>query len=243
MVRHLLCIGTGRCRLRWVERDRGNNDGGHRRPGGGPGGETLAILDVFFADAFLPFLRDRDLVIFDQRGVGLSEPSLVCPEIRQLSRELLDDDLSAATLGLELEAWRRCRDRLLAEGVDLSAYNSAASAADVVALRTALGYESWNLLGVANGSRLELTVMRDDPDGVRAVVLDSAYPPHRSTVKELPANFDRALGVLFAGCAQDAGRTVRPHHVARLGAIGGRDSRQLPLLRVPRSRAWRSLHP
>ena len=30
-----------------------------------------------------------DLVLYDQRGVGLSEPALDCPELRALRRELL----------------------------------------------------------------------------------------------------------------------------------------------------------
>ena len=31
--------------------------------------------------------------MFDQRGVGYSEPALSCPEILDLTYELLDDDL------------------------------------------------------------------------------------------------------------------------------------------------------
>jgi pimeloyl-ACP methyl ester carboxylesterase len=170
---------------------------------GGPGGETLERISDFFGDLFLPFLQDRDVVIFDQRGVGFSDPSLACPEIRELSKELLDDDLSVEDVFvLEREALEACRDRLLADDVDLSAYNSAASAADVADLRRALGYERWDLLGVSYGSRLALTIMRDDPEGVRAVVLDSTYPPHEDPV-DGPARFDRSLDLLFASCAGD----------------------------------------
>lgn len=175
---------------------------------GGPGGETLERLSSSFDDLFLPYLQDRDVVFFDQRGVGFSEPSLDCPEIRESYKELLGDDLSADDgMVFVREAWAECRDRVLADDVDVSAYHSAASAADVADLRRALGYEQWNLLGLSYGTRLALTIMRDDPDGVRSVVLDSVYPPQVSPVDE-PTRFDRALDLVFSVCADDSACAV-----------------------------------
>ncbi|MDJ0769971.1 MAG: alpha/beta fold hydrolase [Ilumatobacter sp.] len=171
---------------------------------GGPGVATLEFVSFGFDDVFLPYLQDRDVVFFDQRGVGLSEPSLACPEVVEVTKEILDVGPTVdEAVDRELEAWEACRDRLLAEGVDLATYNSAASAADVADLQRALGYESWNLLGGSYGSRLALTVMRDAPDGLRAAILDSVYPPHRSLIEEAPASFDRALDLLFESCADD----------------------------------------
>jgi pimeloyl-ACP methyl ester carboxylesterase len=83
---------------------------------------------------------------------------------------------------IEVEAMLRCRDRLIQEGIDLSAYNSAASAADVNDLRIALGYDQVNLYGVSYGSRLALTVMRDYPGILRSVILDSTYPPEAISI-------------------------------------------------------------
>ena len=68
---------------------------------------------------------------------------------------------SAGDLSEILEAKAACRDRLDAAGINLSAYNSAASAADLNDLRQALGYESWNLYGVSYGARLALTATPD----------------------------------------------------------------------------------
>jgi pimeloyl-ACP methyl ester carboxylesterase len=96
-----------------------------------------------------------------------------------------------------------CRERLVAEGVALGAYDSVANAADVEDLRRALGYEQWNLYGISYGTRLALTVMRDYPQRVRSAILDSAYPPQANIVTETPGNFQRALDVFFAGCAAD----------------------------------------
>ena len=45
--------------------------------------------------------------------------------------------------------------------------------------------------------------MRDHPDGVRSVVLDSTYPPEVDGVASIPAGAERALSELFAACAAD----------------------------------------
>ena len=66
-----------------------------------------------------------------------------------------------------------CRERLEAEGLDLSAYNSVTSAQDLDNLGRTLGYEQWNLCGVSYGTRLALTAARDTPRGIRSMLLDS----------------------------------------------------------------------
>ena len=171
---------------------------------GGPGGEILEAIPFAYEVVVEPFNEDRFFVVFDQRGTGYSEPSLACPEIRELTFEILDDDLATDELvQLRLDALRPCRDRWAADGVDLSQYNSADSAADVADLRRALGYDEWDLYGVSYGTRLALTVMRDHPDGVRSVVLDSTYPPEVDGVASIPAGAERALSELFAACAAD----------------------------------------
>jgi pimeloyl-ACP methyl ester carboxylesterase len=92
---------------------------------------------------------------------------------------------------------------LVAQGIDLSAYNSAASAADVNDLRLALGYKQLNLYGDSYGTRLALTVMRDYPEAVRSAVLDSTYPLEVNLYTTLAPNADRAFNVFFDDCAAD----------------------------------------
>jgi pimeloyl-ACP methyl ester carboxylesterase len=172
---------------------------------GGPGGDALESVPFIFEDRFAPYLANRDLIIFDQRGTGYSEPSLDCPEYKELSLELLDQVLPLEEEErLFLEAMGQCHSRLVVEGVDLGAYNSAASAADLDDMRRALGYEAWNLWGVSYGTRLALTAMRDYPDGIRSVVLDSTYPLQANIVTETPPNLARAMDVFFSSCAADA---------------------------------------
>ncbi len=152
---------------------------------GGPGGNAVGDLDGWLD---IPYLDDRDLILFDQRGTGFSMPSLNCPEAEENAED----------------ATQACHDRLISEGVNLQAYNSLENAADVADLRVALGYDEWNLFGISYGTRLALTVMRDHPEGVRSVVIDSVYPPEVSSWEEYGQNTVDVFNKLFAGCAADS---------------------------------------
>jgi pimeloyl-ACP methyl ester carboxylesterase len=177
---------------------------------GGPGGSGLELLYLSFDKAFAPlFAANRDIIVLDQRGVGLSEPALDCPALTELVLELLDGEVEGKQLTddeegeLFLETVLACEEDLSAIA-NLAAYNTAANAADVNGLRLALGYDQVNLWGASYGTRLALGVMRDYPAGLRSVVLDSVYPPDVDMYLELPANVERAFSTLFDGCAADA---------------------------------------
>lgn len=153
---------------------------------GGPGGAALLSVEDL---AKHPVLDTHDLIVFDQRGTGFSFPSLNCPEL-----ELGEDEDPVAV----------CRDRLLDEGVNLNMYNSAASAADVNDLRIALGYDRVNLWGISYGTKLALITMRDYPEGIRSVVIDSVYPPEIDDMTLTPVSFVSAYEAVFSRCAEDA---------------------------------------
>jgi pimeloyl-ACP methyl ester carboxylesterase len=154
---------------------------------GGPGGSGLEDIEGWLES---PYLEERDIILFDQRGTGLAYPTLDCPEVDEYDSNL--------------DAMQACHDRLQDEGVDTSQYNSAANAADVADMRLALGIEEWNLLGVSYGTRLAMTVMRDYPAGIRSVILDSPYPPNVQAYSEQAINALLAIDTLFAGCRADA---------------------------------------
>lgn len=167
---------------------------------GGPGGGTMSVLEVFLDWAEWA-RQDRSIILMEQRGDALSAPTLNCPELDTVH------SIEAGGLLVNAAAGERqlktCRDRLAAEGVDLSAYTSANSAADLADLRAALGYDRWNLYGVSYGARLALTTMRDRPEGLRAVVLDGVYPPNVNRHEDTPAGYARAVRLLLANCAAD----------------------------------------
>ena len=171
---------------------------------GGPGSSSLGVAGYLFNQGLGAIIDRRDFIFFDQRGTGYSLPRLDCPERDALTPTLLAGSLSAdAALQMTVDAFHRCRDRLVSQGIDLSAYNSAASAADINDLRLALGYDQLNLYGDSYGTRLALTVMRDFPQAVRSVVLDSTYPLEVNLYTALAPNAERAFNILFDECAAD----------------------------------------
>jgi pimeloyl-ACP methyl ester carboxylesterase len=171
---------------------------------GGPGSSSLDVASYLFSRGLDAILEQRDFILFDQRGTGYSQPRLDCPERTNLTATVLGGALSPEqTTQAILDAFHRCRDRLTAQGIDLSAYNSAASAADLNDLRLALGYEKLNLYAVSYGTRLALTLMRDYPDAVRSAVIDSVYPLQVDLYTALAPNAERAFSVFFNRCAAD----------------------------------------
>jgi pimeloyl-ACP methyl ester carboxylesterase len=169
---------------------------------GGPGGTILWMVGFWLSSQFLD---KRDMILVEQRGTRLSDPVLSCPEIGAAVFDSLTVNLGQQEeIAREVQVAATCRDRLKGQGINLAAYNSAASAADLDDLRQVLGYDQWNLFGGSYGTRLALTAMRDYPKGIRSVILDSTYPPQvRSQVELLPmaaATFD----TIFAACAGDA---------------------------------------
>lgn len=169
---------------------------------GGPGGSTIDTYTQLLPTAQFP--GNRDIVLFDQRGTLYSQPALVCDEFFDLIIETIDQDLTdEEALRLSQEAMLACRDRLVSEGIDLSAYNSLENAADIEALRVALGYDQINLYGVSYGSLLALHTMRDHPEGLRSVILDAVVPPQINFIVESPQSQDRAFTLFFEACADD----------------------------------------
>jgi pimeloyl-ACP methyl ester carboxylesterase len=184
---------------------------------GGPGGDSLSQMpDIYYAlGAYLG--ENRDFVFFDQRGTGYSRPSLVCSEFDAMQYDLLDEDLrTPEARDLLTGALQACANRIASRGVNVAAYNSAENAADLDDLRRLLGYDQWNLYGISYGTRLALTAMRDQPDGIRSVVLDSVLPPQVSYYSDQPANLERALTAFFLACTRSAACNAR---YPRLGTV------------------------
>src|SRR5262249_5062901 len=168
---------------------------------GGPG--DIAPLDVNGLIA-AGFIRDRDILVVSQRGTMFSEPALTCASADDFARELLGLRFySEATKRAHLAATESCHRELAATGADLNAYNSTENAADFADLRKVLGHGTWNVYGTSYGSYLAQTLMRDHPEGIRRVVLDSVLP----TTYTIPGNWwnTRAgFDNLFQACVAEA---------------------------------------
>lgn len=172
---------------------------------GGPGGGIVENSAYLYEDFISPLLAKRDVILFDQRGSGLSKPTLACPEYSELIKRELRQGYAISDTPAErhIDALVACHERLVRLGIDPAAYTSTNSAADVHDLAVTLGFDQINLYGVSYGTRLALTVMRDTPDIVRSAVLDSAVPVEINIYAEQAYKADYALHKLFAGCAEN----------------------------------------
>ena len=176
---------------------------------GGPGYPALGYKggDIRYwrreAEKFFP---GRTLILFDQRGTGLSSPKLEChdgdgPMVWypvSKNPEDFGDILSRVHA-----AYAACAARHLAAGRQLSAFNTVQSAADVDALRRALKLKSVVLFGISYGTRLALTVMKLYPENIHAAILDSVYPPQAAHSSGDSKIFGAVLDRLFQACHQD----------------------------------------
>lgn len=150
--------------------------------GGGPGHPVIAKLTRSLGP-LLELARERDLVFVDPRGTGFSTPTLTCRQAGSLPESL-----------------RACYEAHSVE-VDPSSFTTAAGVRDLEQVRRALGYRRWDVLATSYGTRWALTLLRDAPESVRAVVLDSPVPLQVDLVAQLAGNAYRGLNEVFAACA------------------------------------------
>lgn len=125
---------------------------------GGPGGAaTLVAGDPVYS----LLSRDRDVVFIDQRGCGFSRPFL---------------GAASNDVTVPFRPIARARARFRERGIPLASFNTPENAADVEAVRKALGYGQINLLGSSYGTVLAQQVMSDFPHRLRSVVLSGVVP-------------------------------------------------------------------
>ena len=173
---------------------------------GGPGGSGTGAMRGH-RWAMFDQLRDiADVIILDQRGTGLSSSVPLCESSVQIPAD------SAATrkmyARLHKKAWNECLGFWKSEQVDIRGYTTWESAADIEAVRNALGVERLNLLGISYGTHLALATLKRYPGSIDRLVLASAEGLNH-TVKRpalTEAYFDRLQSVI------DADSVSRSHY-------------------------------
>jgi pimeloyl-ACP methyl ester carboxylesterase len=170
---------------------------------GGPGSPLTSRAARIAQNESAILAPDRDLILIDQRGAGRSEPAL-CPDLPALQLGLVAQNLEPEAFA---QAWRDsykdCRRELTGQGLDPAWFGTNVTAEDLEVVRHALGISRWNVYGRSYGTTVAMTLMARYPNTLRAVVLDSVYPPD-----PLPRTYsetvDDALNALFEACHSDA---------------------------------------
>jgi pimeloyl-ACP methyl ester carboxylesterase len=185
--------------------------------------------------------KHRDMYILEQRGIGHSADFCLNYSSRN-PQNFNADSLEKSAQGAQA-ASEQCLRNAMAAGVDLSAYNTIENARDVKALRIALGFEQWNVWGISYGTILGQAYVKEDPEGIRAIALDSNVPLDIRANPDFwraPHWYDRDLKKLdelcqaddsCAGSFPDLGKRVRDAARATMGkpiAVEVKDTEQYP---------------
>ncbi|MFT7840874.1 alpha/beta hydrolase [Saccharothrix sp. BKS2] len=179
---------------------------------GGPGGSGMTSAASLATTVRSSPLGERfDLVGFDPRGIGASEPRIRCLTDAERDAERLDVDVDTSPEGI---AQTEAENRQYAEkcartsGEDLLANVGTRDVVrDLDVMRSALGDEKLTYLGYSYGTHIGAEYAQDFPGNVRALVLDGAVDPTQSQVESLiaqGAGFQKSFDAFAAWCARQA---------------------------------------
>jgi pimeloyl-ACP methyl ester carboxylesterase len=173
---------------------------------GGPGQPAVAFADSFRA-SLAPALAHHRLVLIDQRGTGESG-ALSCPPLQKLGT--LDVVNTRIVEG--------CMDKL---GARRRFYSTTDTVLDIDAVRTALGADKLELMGVSYGTYVAAQYARRFPAHTDGLILDSVVGPDGIDPYFLDT-FERLPRVLAEQCdhGRCAGATSDP--VGDLGKVNAR---------------------
>jgi pimeloyl-ACP methyl ester carboxylesterase len=172
-------------------------DGGHESDAviylvGGPGlGATESA--PFLTERLGELRTSRDVILVDHRGSGGSNP-LHCD---MSPEETLEALFSARFRERTL---KKCLATLEA---DPRFYRTIEIADDLDAVRSALGYETLDLVGVSYGSRLALVYLRRYPEHVRTISLRGAASPAGDLLTEIGEASEDVMIRLLRRCSED----------------------------------------
>ncbi len=177
----------------------GPNKGAMIALAGGPGQAATPLVSDF-ALALDPVLRGRDLVVFDQRGTGLSD-QLLCPGLG--SHKLPDLGVGG------------CAQRL---GALRPFFSTSDSVSDLEAVRRAIGVDKLDLYGVSYGTKVALDYATRYPQHIDRLVLDSVVMPGALDPYEL-SSFNALPRLLSQICANNACRGISANAQADLAQL------------------------
>ena len=191
-------------------------EGGKRRLGslvvnpGGPGASGVQYAQNAVDTFGGPVLQSFDVVGFDPRGVGASNP-LKCegtPKLDELIASDPDPDTAAETRfsdGLLTDLGKGCLSR---SGALVKHMSTVEVAKDVDVLRAALGDSRLSYFGASYGTFIGATYADLFPTHVGRMVLDGALDPSLSTLDMSlvqAKGFEVALRAYVGACVQRGG--------------------------------------
>jgi pimeloyl-ACP methyl ester carboxylesterase len=172
---------------------------------GGPGFGGSSLAD----DAMYYFSRDLmnafDIIAWDPRGTGQSEPAVDCVDEYDPYAGLDSPPDTEQEKQALIEASRAFNEMCVERsGAILPYISTEASARDMNSLRLALGVEKITYMGFSYGSELGATWVTLFPETVRAAVFDGATDPNSTSIEQGMAQaqgFEQQLSAFLAQCS------------------------------------------
>jgi pimeloyl-ACP methyl ester carboxylesterase len=155
---------------------------------GGPGDSVIAEYKYWLER--LDY-KNRDIIIYDQRGTGFSKPFLECNEIFNKYDELIyekekninpylesfnEDIFNQNFKDLYQNKYSECKQKLIDNNNSPNYFTTRNSAYDIESIRKTLDLNKVTLLGISYGTRLSLEYMELYPFNIDSVILDSIAP-------------------------------------------------------------------
>jgi pimeloyl-ACP methyl ester carboxylesterase len=167
---------------------------------GGPGAPGIGMgrVPVYFR-LFQQLRTVSDVILVDQRGLGMSSPALDCPATPVPADVFAS---SANWLSVITRKSRACAEEWRARGVDVAAYTNDASADDLDELRKALGAERISLIGHSYGTLLAQAAVRRHGKYLDRVVFAGTEGPDHLVA--LPGVWDALVRKLSYFASEDA---------------------------------------
>lgn len=166
---------------------------------GGPGAPGIGMGRVPVYFRLFERLREvADVILLDQRGLGMSSPSLDCPAT-PVSPDVFESE--EKLLRTFVEKSRSCAEYWRGKGVEVAAYTNDASADDLNDLRIALGAQRISLVGHSYGTVLAQAAVRRHGKHLDRVVF--AAVEGQDNLVNLPCVWDTLIKKLSYFAAED----------------------------------------
>lgn len=145
---------------------------------GGPGGSGISMAAFVAGELPADVAAQYDVIGFDPRGVGRSEPALDCKpgHFNTVRPDTVPRSLHEESANMRrAESFARACGRKY--GDLLKHISTVSTAKDIDVVRTALGAEKINYFGYSYGTYLGAVYAKLYPERVRRLVLDSIVDP------------------------------------------------------------------
>ncbi|TCK55882.1 alpha/beta hydrolase family protein [Flavobacterium sp. 90] len=167
---------------------------------GGPGASGI---DNIWLWSRHPLRENNDIVLFDVRGTGYSQPRLDQGLGKKFLEILAKNQSEEEDEKQKTNAAMSCKQDLINRGINLDAYNSQAVANDLHALKAALKYKNWNVYGVSYGTYMAQVYANNFAGDVKSLLLDSPVYDISTYYVENTSNYMNSLQKVFKICKDD----------------------------------------